>query len=84
MNEVAESIELIYCLTYPTDVTAQKWFRLTAPDFAGKIQLCFVILAKNTCLIFNAFYVLLRVLSQPVHGTTTYRCDDTRCCIIQF
>ena len=25
-----------------------------------------------------------RVLSQPVHGTATYRCDDTRCCIIQF
>ena len=24
------------------------------------------------------------VLSQPVHGTATYRCDDTRCCTIQF
>jgi hypothetical protein len=23
-------------------------------------------------------------LSQPVHGTATYRCDDTRCCRIQF
>jgi len=22
--------------------------------------------------------------AQPVHGTATYRCDDTRCCIIQF
>ena len=22
--------------------------------------------------------------SQSVHGTTTYRCDDTRDCIIQF
>ena len=22
--------------------------------------------------------------SQPVHRTATYRCDDTRCCIIQF
>ena len=21
---------------------------------------------------------------QLVHGTATYRCDDTRCCIIQF
>jgi len=21
---------------------------------------------------------------RPVHGTGTYRCDDTRCCIIQF
>ena len=24
------------------------------------------------------------LFSQPVHGTATYRCDDTRCCIIQF
>jgi len=24
------------------------------------------------------------LLSQPGHGTATYRCDDTRCCIIQF
>jgi len=23
-------------------------------------------------------------LSQPVHRTATYRCDDNRCCIIQF
>jgi len=22
--------------------------------------------------------------SQPVHRTATYRCDDTRCCVIQF
>ena len=25
-----------------------------------------------------------RELSQPVHQTATYRCDDTRCCIIHF
>ena len=24
------------------------------------------------------------VRSQPVHRTATYRCDETRCCIIQF
>jgi len=24
------------------------------------------------------------VLSQPVHGMATYRCDDTRDCIVQF
>ena len=24
------------------------------------------------------------VSSQPVHGTTTYRCDDTRGCVMQF
>jgi hypothetical protein len=26
----------------------------------------------------------LPVLSQPVHRTATYRCDDTRDCIVQF
>ena len=25
-----------------------------------------------------------QVLSQPVHGTATYRCEDTRGCVIQF
>jgi len=25
-----------------------------------------------------------RGLSQPVHRTATYRCDNTRCCIIKF
>jgi len=25
-----------------------------------------------------------RGLSKPVHRTATYKCDDTRCCIIQF
>jgi len=25
-----------------------------------------------------------RVLSQPVHQTATYRCDDTRGCVMQF
>jgi len=25
-----------------------------------------------------------RVFSQLMHGTATYRCDDTRCYIIQF
>ena len=28
--------------------------------------------------------VSLRVLSQPVHRTANYRCDDTRDCIVQF
>jgi len=23
-------------------------------------------------------------LSQPVHGTTTYKCDDTRGCVVQI
>jgi len=24
------------------------------------------------------------MIPQPVHGTTTYRCDDTRDCIVQY
>jgi len=26
----------------------------------------------------------IAVLSQPVHRTATYRCDDIRCCVMQF
>jgi len=36
------------------------------------------------CLHNNMVFTNFDVLSQPVHGTATYRCDDTRCCIIQF
>ena len=28
--------------------------------------------------------VMMLVLSQPVHGTATYKCDDTRGYIVQF
>ena len=27
---------------------------------------------------------LVGILSQPVHETATYKCDDTRGCVIQF
>ena len=30
------------------------------------------------------YYIITPVGGLPVHGTATYRCDDTRCCIIQF
>ena len=32
----------------------------------------------------NCIMQVERVLSQPVQGTATYRCDDTRDCIIKF
>ena len=32
----------------------------------------------------EAKIVLYNLWYQPVHGTTTYRCDDTRGCIVQF
>ena len=39
-------------------------------------------------IIFYLFSVInqldAQVLSQPVHRTATYRCDDTKGCIVQF
>ena len=36
-------------------------------------------------VLYNLWYHhTYRWPSQPVHGTATYRCDDTRGCIIQF
>ena len=32
----------------------------------------------------NFIIIIIIILSQPVHGTATYRCDDTRGCIVQF
>jgi len=32
----------------------------------------------------NIILVIYQFNAQPVHRTATYRCDDTRCCIIQF
>jgi len=29
-------------------------------------------------------YICIIVLSQPVHRTATYRCNDIRCCLIKF
>ena len=55
----------------------------------GPIQLAFRLLISCRILLcsltlsngWNAFHP---VLSQSVHGTATYRCDDTRECIIKF
>jgi hypothetical protein len=38
----------------------------------------------QTCRWQSGAQVERIVFSQPVHRTATYRCDDTRCCIIQF
>ena len=42
-----------------------------------KMQFC----KSNAAIWYNK---TCRFLSQPVHRTATYRCDDTRCCIIQI
>ena len=38
-------------------------------------------LRKDSSGLISTLYV---VLYQPVHETTTYRCDDTRDCVMQF
>jgi len=35
-------------------------------------------------LYYTASGIITPVGGHPVHGTATYRCDDTKCCIIQF
>ena len=45
-----------------------------------------VLIVRRSKLYYTASGImpLGLVLSQPVHRTATYRCDDTRGCIIQF
>ena len=46
------------------------------------VSTCFehyVLIIRRSKLYYTASGVIT-----PVHGTATYRCDDTRCCIIQF
>jgi len=35
-------------------------------------------------LYYTASGIITPIGDRPVHGTATYTCDDTRCCIIQF
>ena len=53
-----------------------------------KLQLIKQSFKIHRCMV-NTVVVWLHMLadsvrSQPVHRTATYRCDDTRCSIIQF
>ena len=53
-----------------------------------------VLIIRRSKLHYTAFGIItpidgrlvhrLIVLSQPVHETATYRCDDTRGCVMQF
>ena len=38
---------------------------------------------RHTCRWLSGAQDERSVFSQPVHRTATYKCDDTRCCIIQ-
>ena len=43
-----------------------------------------VLIIRRSKLYYTASGIIAPVGGRPVHGTATYRCDDTRCCIIQF
>ena len=48
----------------------------------------YIYIYTHRVYIYVYIYIYTRVYTQvergPVHRTATYRCDDTRCCIIQF
>jgi len=43
-----------------------------------------VLIISKSKLYYTASGIITPVGGRPVHGTATYRCDDTRGCIIQF
>ena len=54
-----------------------------------------VFIVRRSKLYYTASGIITHIGSRPVHrlredwmesvhGTATYRCDDTRCCIVQF
>ena len=43
-----------------------------------------VLIIRRSKLYYTASGIITPVGGPPVHGTATYKCDDTRCCIIQF
>jgi len=67
--------------------------QLYAQNFCFTISLfhastCFkhVLIIRRSKLYYTPIggHLVHRVLSQPVHQTATYRCDDTRGCVMQF
>jgi len=43
-----------------------------------------VLIIRRSKLYYRVSGIVTLVGDRPVHQTATYRCDDTRCCIIQF
>jgi len=39
---------------------------------------------RRAKLYYTVSGIITPIGGRPVHGTTTYRCDDTRGCVIQF
>jgi len=44
----------------------------------------YVLIIRRSKLCYIASGIITPVGGRPVHGTATYRCEDTRRCIIQF
>ena len=43
-----------------------------------------VLIVRRSKLYYTVSGIITPIGGRPVHGTATYRCDDTRDCIIQF
>jgi len=43
-----------------------------------------VFIIRRSNLYYTASGIITPIGSRPVHGTATYRCDDTRGCVMQF
>ena len=43
-----------------------------------------VLIVRGSKLYYTASGIITPVGGRPVHGAATYRCDDTKCCIIQL
>ena len=43
-----------------------------------------VLIVRKSKLYYTVSGIITPIGGRPVHGTATYRCDDTRDCIIQF
>ena len=43
-----------------------------------------VLIVRRPKLYYTVSGIITTIGGRPVHGTATYRCDDTRGCIVQF
>ena len=43
-----------------------------------------VLIFRTSKFYYTACGIIITIGVRPMYGTATYRCDETRCCIIQF
>ena len=61
-----------------------KIFFITSLLYASTCFEHYVLIIRRSKLYYTASGIIIPVGGCPVHRTATYRCDDTRGCIIQF